>query len=95
MQPIPRFEIPDFAEEIAKEVLTRYPADVPALTVHMRLLADSEEIGDAGKIAKKVQALAADETSLYHKYADDVLQLVDEEYASDESERTPAAGQAK
>jgi len=65
---------PHKARKIAEEVLTKYPNSPSGQTVNMRLLADSGNLDEAGRVAAKI-LLFTDADSLYHISASEILWL--------------------
>ena len=74
---------PHKAREIAQEVLAKYPNSLSGLTVNMRLLADSGNLEEAGRVATKILVLT-DADSLYYISSSEVMRLSQESnsYAS-------------
>jgi len=64
---------PQKAENVAEELLKKNPDHLPALTVRMKLLADSGNLDEAKSIAKRILDLVNDTNSVYGKAASEVL----------------------
>ncbi len=67
---------PQKAKGIAEDFLKKNPDHPPALTVQMKLLADSGKFDEARIIAKRILSLIKDSDSIYYRAASEILTSV-------------------
>lgn len=61
------------AQGHAEEILNKNQDDLPALTIKMRLLAESGNLDETKKIASKIPDKVKDTNSPYYKAASEIL----------------------